>query len=219
MPEASKEILSKIFGSILDGFFKTGFVDAVQKTGDTIIDCTIEIYTQIAQALRPTPARFHYVFNLRDVSKVLQGILMTKPVSVQSPEAACRLWVNEISRVFYDRLINEEDRSWFTTSITELVNNAFRIKMEHDELFITNKPRWGDLLKLDAPVKLYEEIKEVSKLKRTLENMLEDYNISSTTKMNLVFFDDCIEHILRIARILRQPRGNAMMIRVGGSGK
>jgi len=37
--------------------------------------------------------------------------------------------------------------------------------------------------------------------------------------MNLVFFEDAILHTLRIARTLRQPRGNIMLIGVGGSGK
>lgn len=37
--------------------------------------------------------------------------------------------------------------------------------------------------------------------------------------MDLVFFDEAIQQILRIARIIRQPRGNAMLIGVGGSGK
>lgn len=37
--------------------------------------------------------------------------------------------------------------------------------------------------------------------------------------MDLVFFDYAIDHILRIARVLRQPRGNIMLIGVGGSGK
>jgi dynein heavy chain len=124
-----------------------------------------------------------------------------------------------MSRVFKDRLISEEDREWFNDNVTDLVNSQFRIRVEKNELFYDTTIMWGDLLKLDAPVRLYEEISNKSKLTKQLENSLGDYNDSNPGKMNLVFFDDCMDHILRISRILRQPRGNAMMIGVGGSGK
>lgn len=144
---------------------------------------------------------------------------MTKPISIQNPETMAKLWINESQRVFYDRLINNEDKLWFTKLIIELLNRCFRINMEHDAIFVKDKIMFGDLLKLDAPIKLYEEIRDKNKMFKVLNGMLDDYNMSNSNKMNLVFFEDAIEHILRISRSLKQPRGNIMLIGVGGSGK
>jgi len=82
LPPANEAMLQKIFGSILEGFLKTGFSEKVQQLKDAVVNSTIEVYRRITSELRATPSKFHYTFNLRDVSKVFQGILMTKPVSI-----------------------------------------------------------------------------------------------------------------------------------------
>jgi len=91
--------------------------------------------------------------------------------------------------------------------------------MERDDIFGEKKVMFGDLLTLDSPVRKYEEFKDKSKLLKQLNSYLEEYNIGSSNKMNLVFFEDAVLHTLRICRTLRQPRGNIMLIGVGGSGK
>lgn len=127
---------------------------------------------------------------------------MTKHLSISNPEVFAKLWMHESCRVFHDRLINNEDKLWFTKLISELSNIYFRVRLEHDELFVNGHLIFGDLLKLES-TKAYEEIKDLKKLKSVLHEYLDDYNITATTKMNLVFFEDAIDHISRIARVLR----------------
>jgi dynein heavy chain len=144
---------------------------------------------------------------------------MAHPKSVQTADSMHRLWVNEVSRVFCDRLINKDDEKWFTDLVMDLLGKNFRSPLEFDDLFGERKVMWSDLFKIDATQKLYEEMKDMVKIKKLLSDFLEDYNASSTIKMNLVFFEDAVLHLIKILRTLRQPRGNIMLIGVGGSGK
>jgi dynein heavy chain len=44
---------------------------------------TIEVYNKILEEKKPIPAKFHYTFNLRDVSKVFMGIMMVHAAKVR----------------------------------------------------------------------------------------------------------------------------------------
>ena len=57
--------------------------------------------------MKPTPAKSHYTFNLRDVSKVFQGLLMSAPEVVSTPAKWAKLWLHESERVYADRLVSQ----------------------------------------------------------------------------------------------------------------
>lgn len=66
--------------------------------------------------------------------------------------------------------------------------------------------------------RLYEDLGSYEKVSIKLNKLLEDYNYEYKP-MNLVLFNDAIEHLTKIHRIIRMPRGNALLVGVGGSGK
>ena len=64
----------------------------------------------------------------------------------------------------------------------------------------------------------YMPITDTADLYKILVEALDGYN-ELNAAMNLVLFEDAIAHVLRINRILEAPRGNALLVGVGGSGK
>jgi dynein heavy chain len=130
---------------------------------------------------------------------------MTKSTSIGSPEIFTKLWVHECSRVFYDRLINEEDREFFRDTVIDLVKSKFKLSnFTKEEIFLgRGQIIFSMLLRLDSEERLYEEILDKNKLFKVLEDKLVDYNMTKVnSKMDLVFFEDAINHICRISRIL-----------------
>lgn len=69
--------------SLLPCSLWSGPVPALQPLNQPAVDATIRVYSTITSQLLPTPARSHYTFNLRDLSKVFQGILMAKAVTIE----------------------------------------------------------------------------------------------------------------------------------------
>ena len=65
----------------------------------------------------------------------------------------------------------------------------------------------------------YHRVNQVSELVDEVTAALAAYNANTTKKMSLVFFEDAVMHVARIYRVLRQPRGNAMCVGMGGSGR
>lgn len=74
IPTTSENAMRTIFTSILDGFFEE-FPPIIANSSTEIVEASIEVYSRISEDLLPTPAKSHYVFNLRDLSKTIQGVL------------------------------------------------------------------------------------------------------------------------------------------------
>ena len=123
VPPASPDVLKHIFGSILQGFLEP-FNEDVRSTSGRVVQATIEVYDKIRLVMRPTPSKSHYTFNLRDVSKVFQGVLMIDKKACPSGDVMARLWAHECSRVFHDRLVSVEDKQWFCDAVMELVKRV-----------------------------------------------------------------------------------------------
>lgn len=84
--------LKRIFGTLLN-FKLVDFDDIMKPLGDQISQGSIEVYRAVAKELLPTPAKSHYLFNTRDLAKIIQGVMQATKTfydnQVCMSEASC----------------------------------------------------------------------------------------------------------------------------------
>ena len=207
--------LKRIFGSMITQKLHD-FDDEVKNLASVVTDATIELYGEVLNKFLPTPAKIHYLFNLRDISRVFQNLLRANKKYQDSKPAFVRLWIHECFRVFCDRLIDDKDREAFVTLLSDKLGILFDMTY-HNICPNRVPPTFGDFLNADE---FYEDLADPEALKKHMQGVLDEYNNTpNTVAMDLVLFKDAIEHICRIVRVIRQPRGNMLLIGIGGSGR
>eukprot|EP00903_Cladosiphon_okamuranus_P016611 g15323.t1 len=231
--EFDDSTLTRIFKTIVDWHFNLNKCSAdIKATTGAIVGATLETFRSATVNLLPTPTKSHYTFNLRDFSRVIQGVLMVKPKDGFGKANMVRLWVHESLRVFGDRLVDDSDREWFLKHLNTMVSVHFGTKLyevcKHLDTEGEGSITTGQLRKLffgdyTAPEgsdnKPYEEVADLEELQGRMVQSLGDYNARSRKPMDLVMFMFAVEHVSRLARLLKMPGGNGLLVGVGGSGR
>ncbi|XP_050953838.1 dynein axonemal heavy chain 3 [Labeo rohita] len=223
------ETLSNIFTSITDWHFSNGFDASFYRLGKIMVQATMAVYKDAIESFLPTPSKSHYIFNLRDFARVIRGVMLCPSTHMQEGDKLIRLWIHEVYRVFYDRLIDNEDREKFFSIVKERTSAYFKQSIDKllGHLTLSGKVEddsirslfFGDYAKPDSASKPYDEITDLSTLTEVMDFYLREFNNISKAPMNLVMFQFAIEHISRICRVLKQDNGHLLLVGIGGSGR
>lgn len=121
MTPPSQRSIENIYGRILEVLFNPKkYSTEVISMRPFLIDATISLWEQVARKLLPTPTKFHYSFNIRELARVFGGICAVAQKhdykviqnssnlkeKVPSNLFLIGLWRHECERTFVDKLIN-----------------------------------------------------------------------------------------------------------------
>lgn len=175
-----------------------------------VTDSMIEVYTRTRERLTPTIEQ-HYVYSPRELTRWSKGLLEAmKSHQYSNMQELVRLWYHEGLRLFYDRLVGEEERKWtidlFATTISLFFPHIDPVMAMQQPVFFSN---W---LSLD-----YEHTDRSD----LVSFVSERFRVFSEEEIDvdLILYDEMLDHALRIDRVLRQPQGHMILVGSSTSGK
>ena len=213
-----EESLRTIYGSILAGHLNDFDTD-VQEVASAVSTAAVALQTGVFGTFLPSAVKFHYLFNLRDISSVFGGLLRSQANYLSEPLKLIQLYTHEANRVYRDRLITNADMDRFDSMLND-INKKYFSTVDGFATLAEIEPNIFTTFcsGIEAEVRPYLPVRDWEQLSKTMEAQLAEHNETNAV-MNLVLFTDAMEHVSRIARIIEQPRGNALLVGVGGSGK
>eukprot|EP00762_Andalucia_godoyi_P002660 ANDGO_03360.mRNA.1 Dynein-1-beta heavy chain len=192
-----------------------------------IVRSAIDLYGRMSHIFLPTPSRSHYVFGIKDLADVFDGLLhcwpsLTDAKDLASGKPLSRLWLHECARAFSDKLVCDSDLRAYAAAVAE-VSKSFPLVLPletvsifaaHPTFFITSGPT-DSYVECQNTADLYENIHSL------LPNMAAaTLKVGSSAQGNAYIpFSYSLEHVSRISRILGNVSGHALLVGVGGSGR
>lgn len=209
--------LVSIYGQILQAHLSHFTRDIRETLSTALTNATIELHYNISKVFFPTAVKFHYQWNMREMFNIFQGLCKANHKIHNSALSMVRLWVHECNRTFRDRMYEEEDFKRYDAILNDVISHAgFGDVSSKDAL--AEPLLWAPFYTTsDGEENTYNET-DMEESGAFLKRKLTDYN-DQYAVMNLVLFNQAIEHVCRISRITSNPRGNAFLVGVGGSGK
>ena len=313
VPAPTDHVIKQIFGQIIDSHFsRFDLSPKLLEIACSVVPAIVDVWRAAQASLLPSPSKVHYNFTLRDVSKIVQGIVLAdmensicrrlgkdidgvssrsrmteiientgnsnaKPsenkhdletdshnasdtpdlnikylngirqdndedlsskLSIQvknqlEPDSyIIQLCVHEMMRVFSDKLLTHNDKTWIRNTIFKVTDRIFGFKAAdqvenslsdvHFASFLREPPIDDITGEIKGPRPSVYEAAPMGQIQLQIENILAE--TSSKTRLgrstsNIVLFNDAIEHVLRISRVLSMARGSILLVGIGGSGK
>jgi len=128
--------IDELYGQMLRGRFTAAeFSPQCRQAAAGLTAATIDLWRLTKTRMLPTPAKFHYIFSMRELSRVFQGVVSTPKDTIKTGGARVpstndatnllALWRHECQRVFADKLVSNADKAWFSTTLDCVVSTRY----------------------------------------------------------------------------------------------
>lgn len=182
----------------------------LRQFSDAITNAMLDVYSRNKKQFT-VEKRSHYIYSPRELTRWCRGVLEALlSVNYSELSGLIRLWYHEGLRLFYDRLVDEDERKWCKETFWKVGTECFPhvpldVPLKDPVLFST----W---LTSD-----YESVDELE-LRNFVRERLRVFN-EEEQSVDLILYDDLLDHVLRIDRVLRQHQGHAILVGPSTSGK
>lgn len=204
----SIDSLRRIYGVYSNAILKTipDLVVYAQSFSSALIDVYQEYQTHFKGNCQP-----HYLCSPRELTRWVKSVYRAlKSISACDLDGLIRLWAYESLRLFSDRLILGVEKEWFFNTVVDVAKTNF--PFTNLTKVLCRPILFSDWLNYE-----YQSVDKLS-FEKFLEGRFNVFN-EEESNVNIVLYEEVLDHILRIDRVLKNAQGHMILVGPSGSGK